>query len=468
MEMLETWPRVFPMAGEIGWRILPRDPGIPTPAPQVLMDPLVPIVPLILLLLLVLALAGIALLLMPTLLRVGKVLRLPGLLAGTVLAIAALTGTEWIWLLWRHPLEPLPLLLHLGSLAGLALALIAAARAGALALLGLDLLGLSAALGAFLLLDPIAVQLPGVAWLMLALLALEAANRPGGPMARHCLILGLAYLLLFGGAHLLVIHQSPAHLALGPLRVRGRLLIELFAIAVADTWAWVPAGRGLRDLPLWRRIQPCFLEVSLVGVVVMILTEIAELWRPLAWTLLALALITPALRGRLPLRTQLYSVFFYWLAVATVVGTLAQLESPSALWHQRPQAIGLLVVGLQGGYVAASHRWLDLAALCQLGDCPCWDGLATGSPTAATPGSTTRCSRRWPCSSASATTAPCSPCSAAAWPSRSTCSVPFCGRGRSALSPWWAWASACCGCWPSTWPRPIWGCAAWCSSAWAC
>lgn len=205
---------------------------------------------------------------------------------------------------------------------------------------------------------------------MLALLALEAANRPGGPMARHCLILGLAYLPLFGGAHLLVIHQSPAHLALGPLRVRGRLLIELFAIAVADTWAWVPAGRGLRDLPLWRRIQPCFLEVSLVGAVVMILTEIAELWRPLAWTLLALALITPALRGRLPLRTQLYSVFFYWLAVATVVGTLAQLESPSALWHQRPQAIGLLVVGLQGGYVAASHRWLDLAALCQLGGLP--------------------------------------------------------------------------------------------------
>lgn len=70
MEMLETWPRVFPMAGEIGWRILPRDPVIPTPAPQVLMDPLVPIVPLLLLLLLVLALAGIALLLLSALLLV--------------------------------------------------------------------------------------------------------------------------------------------------------------------------------------------------------------------------------------------------------------------------------------------------------------------------------------------------------------------------------------------------------------
>lgn len=167
------------------------------------------------------------------LLLVARRLRAPGLLEGLAGAVLGLQIMEWIWLMASHPLAPKPLLAHLLPLAALALVLIWAARGTPFRLLGLDLLGLHAGLGAYLLLDPIAPQLPGVAWLMLALIALEAANQVRQEEALHTLVLAVGYLVAFAASFLLVTIQSPAYVALGGLTVRGRLLIELFSIAVA-------------------------------------------------------------------------------------------------------------------------------------------------------------------------------------------------------------------------------------------
>ena len=66
----------------------------------------------------------LALGLMGALVLVSRRFQPPGLLAGTAVAIGLLHLTDWIWLLSRHPLALQPLVLHLGTLALLALALI--------------------------------------------------------------------------------------------------------------------------------------------------------------------------------------------------------------------------------------------------------------------------------------------------------------------------------------------------------
>ena len=213
---------------------------------------------------------------------------------------------------------------------------------------------------------------------MLALVALVVANRLGRPAASHILVLGIGCLVAFGGSYLLVINHSPALISWGVLRVRGRLLIELFAIAVAWYWALFPSGPRLAQLPLWQRLQPCFLELALVGVIVTILTELSVLWRPLAWSLLALALLCPPRRRLLPIRLQLYAVVVYWVAVASVVVNLSTLASPSLRWFAQPHLIGLLAIALQTTTLLASHRRLDLDRLRQPGGLPAlaWLGNA--------------------------------------------------------------------------------------------
>lgn len=309
----------------------------------------------------------VALLALGALLTLARCLGPTGLLAGSATAVLALHGGQWIELLLGQPWVPGALLARLLPLAGLALILIWAGRNSGLRLLGIDLLGLNAGLGVFLLFDPLSPLIPGVAWLVLALIALECANRLQGATALHALALGLVYLAAFGAAYLLVISQSPAFLSLGPLSVRGRLLIELFAIAVVLYWWFFHAASGLARLKLWQVVQPCLLEAALLGVGVTVLSEVTVLWRPVAWSLLALVLLSTPLRRLFGLRLQVYSVLTYWLAVATLVAMLSALESPSYQWFQQPQQIGLVAIGLQLAYVVASHRWLDLEQLHQPG-----------------------------------------------------------------------------------------------------
>lgn len=304
------------------------------------------------------------------LLLVARRLQPAGLLEGTAAAIGLLQAIDWIWLLARHPLAVPTLALHLGSLALLAVALIRWAPSGPFRLLGIDGLGITAGLGAFLSLDPIAPQLPGVAWLMLSLLGLEAANRSGRAATTHGLVMAIGYGAAFTGSWLLVIQQSPAILSLGWFNLPGRLLIALLAIAVALYWTIFPAGPRLASLRLWQRIQPCCLELALAGALLTILTELTVLWRPLVWSLLALVPLAPPLRRRFPIRLQLYSVILYWVGVAGVVAMLSTLSSPSPEWWAQPTTIGLLAIGVQTLYVVASHRWLALEPLRQPGGLP--------------------------------------------------------------------------------------------------
>ncbi|MFM7313125.1 MAG: hypothetical protein ACKO0M_08170 [Cyanobium sp.] len=316
-------------------------------------------------------------------------LRPPGLRLGVCGAVLLLHLRQWLmlsvhqpWLLQQLPGELLPLM----ALASLVVAAgrgcsrpAAGARSGPAAdadpepflrPLGLYLIGINLLLGSDLLIRPISPLAVGVAWLLLAVLSLELADRLPLADAGHVLLLGVIDLGAFALSYLLVISQSPADLQLAGLTLRGRLLIELFAIAVAFHW-WCCSGlHSLRRSRLWRRLQPCFLEICLLAVAVTILGEIPTLWRPVAWSLLALSLLSQPLRQLFAARLQVYAVIVHWLAVATLVANLSTLSSPSSHWSQQPETIALLAIAVQVAFIVASHHWLRAEDLRQPGGPP--------------------------------------------------------------------------------------------------
>ena len=306
----------------------------------------------------------------------------PGLLEGVTATVLATHLLEMLRLLLQgqRGLVALPPLL---ALSGLAVLTIACGGRSRLRLVGVHLLGLDLGLAVFLLLQPVSPLLPGVVWLLLSLLALEAANRLRRPESLHTLGLGLGYLAAYVVSYLLVISQSPAYVVLLGQSLRARLLIQLFALAVLLGWWFFHPRPALGKANLWSTVHPCILELALLAIGVLILSEVDALWRPVAWSLLALGLLAPAMGRWFGPRLQVYAVLTYWLASATTVAMLSTGETASPQWQQQPQTIGLLAIGLQGLLLLAATRWLRPAALRAPGGLPL---LATiGTPIARQP-----------------------------------------------------------------------------------
>ena len=306
----------------------------------------------------------------------------PGLLRGVAAAVLSthLLQAMTLLLQGQRGLVALPPLL---ALTGLAALMIASCGRRRLRLVGVYLLGFDLGLAAFLLLEPISPLLPGVVWLLLSLLALEAANRLRRPEALHVLGLGLGYLAAYAVSYLLVISQSPAYLVLLGQSLGARLLIQLFALAVLLGWWFFHPRAALRQASIWRAVHPCLLELGLLAIGLLILSEVSALWRPVAWSLLALGLLSPALGRWFAPRLQVYAVLGSWLASATTVAMLSTGETASPQWHQQPQTIALLAIGLQGLFLLASSRWLRPEALRAPGGLPLL--AAIGSPVARQP-----------------------------------------------------------------------------------
>ena len=117
-------------------------------------------------------------------------------------------------------------------------------------------------------------------------------------------------------------------------------------------------------------MQPCFLEGALLGVGLTLQGEISAPWRPVAWSLLALVLVCPALVRLFAIRLQVYAVVAYGLSVLVLVHNLGGGLSPFPPVAGAAQAAGVVAIGLQTAFVVASHRWLDLERLAQPGGWP--------------------------------------------------------------------------------------------------
>jgi hypothetical protein len=280
----------------------------------------------------------------------------PGLLIGTGVAVIAAHLLSWRMLLLQMPWEAAPLAQHIAPLIGLAALTIWAVRSGVLRQVAIFLLGLDAALAAYLFFNPVSPLIPGVLWLLLSLLALELANRLERPSAISTLLMGYIYLAAFVGAYALVIVQTPAYLGL----VRARLLIEIFGLGVILYWWLYHPRQALGERPAWLRVHPFFLEFGLLAITTTNLVEVPAQSRPLVWSLLGLALLTEPLVKRDP-RFRMYSLIYYWVSVADVAVVMSVFESPSPRWYDRPDLMSLIAIALQSAYIVAAHTRLALA-----------------------------------------------------------------------------------------------------------
>lgn len=300
----------------------------------------------------------------------------PGLLraaAAAVLSIHLLQGMGMV-LQGQRGLEALSPML---ALTGLAALTIVSSGHRRLRLVGVYLFGLDLGLAAFLVLEPISPLLPAVVWLLLSLVALEAANRLQRPESLHGLVLGLGFLAVYGVSDLLVISQSPAELVLLGHALGASLLIQLFALVVLLRWWFFHPRAALRETSLWSAIHPCLLELGLLAIGLLILSEVSSLWRPVVWSLLALGLLVPAMGRWFAPRLQVYAVLCSWLATATTLAMLRTGGIASAQWHQQPQTIALLAIGTQGLMLLASRRWLRPDALQDPGGLPLLAAIGT-------------------------------------------------------------------------------------------
>jgi hypothetical protein len=315
----------------------------------------------------------LALLSMGGLLIADRRLRPPGLGQATAVAIPLGQLASWCWLLDQRP-ETALALAQLLPLLTLAIAQTALAGGPRRRALGLDLLGLNLGLGAELLLNPLSPLLPPVAWLLLSLPALLAADRLRQPLSSHGLGLGLVALAAYAWGFVLEVSTSSSRVAVLGLSLEARPLIELLAVLVlAAWWRFQPSG-PLAHANLWRRCHPWFLELLLLAAVLPLLIELSSLWQPLALALLALGLLSqPASRWLAP-RAQLYAVFLYWLSLAC--GLLQQQAMPASGWQGWGSLLALQAVALQLLFALLARRWLPVTTLRAMAGLPLLGGLA--------------------------------------------------------------------------------------------
>jgi len=220
-------------------------------------------------------------------------------------------------------------------------------------------LGIDLGVAAYLYLEPVSPLMPGVAWLMMSLLALELSNRLRERDSTAALALGYAYLLAFVSTYALVIVQSPAYIG----RLSARLMIELFALAVIAYWWVFRPSAELAEQRGWRLVHPYFVELLLMAAAVMVVVEIPSRWWAVAWAAIALILLSPLAGRILDQRAPFYSLIFYWVSVLDMAVVLSTIEVPSRQWHHRPEVISLIAIGLQITYAVIAQRRLVLTEI---------------------------------------------------------------------------------------------------------
>jgi hypothetical protein len=226
------------------------------------------------------------------------------------------------------------------------------------------LLALHAAAMVYALTNGISDFVPGVAYLLLSLVAVEASSawrrraaaRPVAPTKRLdelALHAGWFFLALALGRHLLVHLQSEA--TLGPVPVR--LAIELLALGVLLYWlSYAPAIERATVSLVSRVLSPYLWEVVLAFLTLTLAIELDQVWHPVAWGVLACGLFVFGRRRSWPVRVVYESWLFLVAAAAHLAFVSSTFATPDSAWTARPEIVGILAVLLQIAYVVLVYR----------------------------------------------------------------------------------------------------------------
>lgn len=285
-----------------------------------------------------------------------KTASLPGLLAGTGVAVVAAHLMSWSTMFLHMPWEAANLAWHITPLCTLSLVTIWLGSNETLRKIAIYLLGLNAALAAYLFFNPISPLIPGVVWLLMSLVALEISNRLRARLgAIPALSMGYFYLALFVAVYALVIIQSPAYVGVISLR----LLIELFGFGVIVYWLLYRPNQQMASEGLWLRVHPFFVELGLIAVAVINFVEVAAQWQSVVWSSLGIAMLTKPV-AQVDKRFRTYSIIFYLTSMADVAVTMSSFESPSSNWYDRPEITSLIAIALQILFIVMSRARLAL------------------------------------------------------------------------------------------------------------
>jgi hypothetical protein len=217
------------------------------------------------------------------------------------------------------------------------------------------------ALGAYTWLEPISDFAPGVAYLLLSLVALEIARllqrsaERAGDARLHEYVLqgGFFYLALFVGRHLLVHLQSEQSLG----RFSARVLISVFGLAVVAYWlANARAFLGAASSRASRALAPFLTELFLALLALTVAVELEPAWHPVAWAALALALLALARPLGWTPRLHVHAWLFDLTSAIQLAFVSSTLATPHAEWYHRTQFTGPLAIALQLAFVVIAYR----------------------------------------------------------------------------------------------------------------
>jgi hypothetical protein len=204
---------------------------------------------------------------------------------------------------------------------------------------------------------------PGLLWLMLSAVYLEASlrlsvrrhaghSRSSSP--RFLYPAGCIFVALFIARHLLVHLQSEAYL--GPVKVR--LLIELFAILVLFYWASakLPKDAAAFEEP-GRRLHPSFWETFIIFCVLTVAMELPTEWHPVAWAASGILLFAAAMKipGTLS-RFRFYSLILFWASAFHIAFISTTGATPSNRLLDQSWAGGLAGLAVQLCYILLFYR----------------------------------------------------------------------------------------------------------------
>ncbi len=302
-----------------------------------------------------------ALLAVTVLIVAARVARSRGLAIGSWITLLAVLVNNWRWLAVegseRPPGEQLARILPLTALAAAAIVLAPAGPLQALLRrLAIYALGLHVAVGVYFVTKPFSPLIPGVAWLVLSLIALEAACRIRGAAAPAMLHVGYGLVAGFIAQYVLVHMQAQSYL--GPFPVR--MLVEAFGLASLAWWWSQRPSAPLAEEPSWKSVHPIFLELALAFLATAVVMEAPAQTRPIFWGLFALLCLSDRLHRLLSPRLRLHALFFFWLAAADLAIVTSGFMTPLPRWFEHPAATGAAAMALMMGWVIRSHRRLGL------------------------------------------------------------------------------------------------------------
>lgn len=202
--------------------------------------------------------------------------------------------------------------------------------------------------------------IPGLAWLTVAVLAMEAGrslsstdSRENGQPGRYFFHTAYILTLFFLFQCVTVYLQVESYIT----GFKTRAWISILSCAVFVYWYFAPKKGDSPDYKSWSHLQPLFLELILLFAGVNIALDIGSAHYALLWILFSLVLfatgtIWPARFSRL----RFYSLLFAWASGIYLAATTSTIESPSLIWFFQPWVSGTAALILQVVYLALIRK----------------------------------------------------------------------------------------------------------------